>query len=40
MTTFVEKIIGPRTPQKNLVEDRTRYLLPTIFFLLASASMR
>jgi hypothetical protein len=37
MTTFVEKIIGPRTPEKNLAEDRMRYLLPTIFFLLAVA---
>jgi hypothetical protein len=35
MTTFVEKIIGPRTPQKNLAEDRMRYRLPTIFFLVA-----
>ena len=37
MTTFVEKIIGPRTPEKNLAEDRMRYMLPTIFFLLAVA---
>jgi hypothetical protein len=35
MTTFVEKIIGPRTPQKYLAEDRMRYRLPTIFFLVA-----
>lgn len=37
MTTFVEKIIGPRTPEKKWAEDRMRYLLPTIFFLIAVA---
>jgi hypothetical protein len=37
MTNFVEKIIGPRTPEKKWAEDRMRYLLPTIFFLFAAA---
>ena len=35
MSTSIDKIIGPRTPEETLAEDRLRYRLPTIFFLLA-----
>jgi hypothetical protein len=35
MSTSIDKIIGPRIPEKALAEDRLRYRLPTIFFLLA-----
>jgi hypothetical protein len=35
MSTSIDKIIGPRTPEEALAEDRLRYRLPTIFFLLA-----
>ena len=35
MSTSIDKIIGPRTPEEGLAEDRLRYRLPTIFFLLA-----
>jgi hypothetical protein len=36
MSTSIDKIIGPRTPEGGLAEDRLRYRLPTIFFLLAA----
>jgi len=36
MSTSLEKIIGPRTPKENLAEDRFRYRLPIIFFLIAA----
>ena len=36
MSTSLEKIIGPRTPKENLAEDRFRFRLPTIFFLIAA----
>jgi len=35
MSTSIDNIIGPRTPEETLVKDRLRYRLPTIFFLLA-----
>ncbi len=36
MSTSLEKIIGPRTPKENLAEDRFRFRLPMIFFLIAA----
>ena len=36
MSTSLEKIIGPRTPEENLAEDRFRFRLPIIFFLIAA----
>ena len=36
MSTSLEKIIGPRTPKENLAEDRFRFRLPIIFFLIAA----
>jgi uncharacterized membrane protein len=36
MSTSLEKIIGPRTPEENLAEDRFRFRLPMIFFLIAA----
>jgi hypothetical protein len=36
MSISIDKIIGPRTPEGGLAEDRLRYRLPTIFFLLAA----
>ena len=36
MSISLEKIIGPRTPTENLVEDRFRFRLPIIFFLIAA----
>lgn len=35
MSTSIDKIIGPRTPEEIKAEDRLRYRLPTIFFLIA-----
>jgi len=35
MSTLQEKIIGPRAPEQTPVENRLRYRLPTIFFLIA-----
>jgi len=35
MSTSIDKIIGPRTPAETRAEDRLRYRLPTIFFVLA-----
>lgn len=35
MTTLLDRIIGPRAPQQEATDDRMRYRLPTIFFLLA-----
>lgn len=35
MSTSLDKIIGPRTPEQKKSEDRLRYRLPTIFFLIA-----
>ncbi len=36
MSTPLENIIGPRTPKENLAEDRFRFRLPIIFFLIAA----
>jgi hypothetical protein len=36
MSTSLEKIVGPRTPEENQAEDRFRYRLPIIFFLIAA----
>ena len=36
MSTSLEKIIGPRIPKENLAEDRFRFKLPIIFFLIAA----
>jgi hypothetical protein len=36
MSTSLEKIIGPRTPKENLAEDRFRFRLPMILFLIAA----
>lgn len=35
MSTFFDKIIGPRAPEDQKAEERLRYRLPTIFFLIA-----
>lgn len=35
MSTLLERVIGPRTPDQDDPSDRMRYRLPTIFFLLA-----
>lgn len=35
MSSSLDKIIGPRTPEEIRAEDRMRYRLPTIFFLIA-----
>ncbi len=36
MSISLEKIIGPRTPKENLAEDRFRFRLPMILFLIAA----
>ena len=36
MSTSLEKIVGPRTPEENQAEERFRYRLPIIFFLIAA----
>jgi copper chaperone NosL len=36
MSTSLEKIVGPRTPEENQAEERFRYWLPIIFFLIAA----
>lgn len=36
MSTSLENIIGPRTPKEKLAEDRFRFRLPIIFFLIAA----
>lgn len=36
MSENLEKIIGPRVPARELEANRGRYLLPTLFFLLAA----
>ena len=36
MSISLEKIIGPRTPKENLAEERFRFRLPIIFFLIAA----
>ena len=35
MSTSLDKIIGPRAPEEQKAEERLRYRLPTIFFLIA-----
>jgi len=35
MSTSLDKIIGPRAPEQKKAEDRMRYRLPNIFFLIA-----
>lgn len=36
MSTSLDKIIGPRTPEAVKARERLRYRLPTIFFLIAA----
>lgn len=36
MTETLERIIGPRTTQEQIAQDRLRYLLPTLFLGLAA----
>lgn len=36
MSTLLDKIIGPRTPETIKEQERLRYRLPTIFFLIAA----
>jgi hypothetical protein len=36
MSKTLEKLVGPRTPETLLAQDRLRYLLPTIFLTLAA----
>lgn len=36
MSDQIEKYIGPRVPRERIAQDRARYMLPTIFLVLAA----